>query len=632
MNEAANETAGTPAGDAQWWLEPQDRKHERLQALVKDIRENQAERKVSDLLNATLYAGARVAGFGFGGMARIGAAMSNRPTLNVVRNMVGAVTSKIASKNKPKPTFLTDEGDYDLKEKAEKLETAVAGVFYDSGVYAQLARCFRDAAVWGTGCLKIYEGEDAVDVERIAITEIVVDDGEGHYRQPRNIYHRRYFDRLVLLAKWAPEGDDSERAQLIRAALSSPQTVSTDDAEYYFRTRADQVLVTEGFHLAETRKGKGRHVISIEGATLLDEEWEGPFPFVFLRWSEPLDGFFGVGLAEELQGIQREINKLLGQIQRGHHLIGGHWLVENGSKVLAAQLNNDLAAIVRYSGTRPQYEAPQVIAPEIYAHLWQLYAKAFEISGISQLQATGMKPAGLDSGEAQRVYNDIQTERFLEVAQAYEEFVVEAARQVVRCAKRIGGDYRVAAVGKGTASFINWKDVDLDEDLYRIHVYPTSLLPSTPAGKLAWAQDMIKSQVLPSEDVLEVIDFPDTQAYAKRRLAPRRVIEKNVAHMIKTGKFVSPEPFDNHVLALRLVNESYHEARLNGVPEAKLELLRRYMTDTADFMKPSPAMGPAAPAMPPAGPPGMLPPEGPLPGMPMPPALPPMQPPMPMAA
>jgi hypothetical protein len=52
-----------------------------------------------------------------------------------------------------------------------------------------------------------------------------------------------------------------------------------------------------------------------------------------MRWSEALVGFFGVGLVEELLGIQREINKLLQQIQRGHHLIAGHYLVENGSKV-----------------------------------------------------------------------------------------------------------------------------------------------------------------------------------------------------------------------------------------------------------------------------------------------------------
>lgn len=616
-----------PGGDAQWWLLPQDQKHERMLAVVRDIRQNQSDRKVTDLLNETLYAGYRRAGFGLGRSA----SMAARPTLNVVRNMVGAVTSKIAAKSKPKPTFLTEDGNYELREKAEMLEKFVSGVFSESGVYAQLSRCFRDACVYGTGCLKISEGEGCVDVEGVSQREIVVDDGEAELGTPQNLYHRRYFDRLRARALYG-NAEGSEQEKLIYGVLSSEQKRDPEDTEYSYNSQADQVLLTEGWHLAETKDGKGRHVIATEGVTLLDEEWEGPFPFAFMRWTKPLDGFFGVGLAEELQGIQREINRLLMQIQRGHHLISGHWFVENGSKVVGTQINNDLGTIVKYSGTRPAYEAPNIIAPEVYNHLWQLYAKAFEISGISQLNATGQKPAGLDSGEAQRVYQDIQTERFLEVGQDFEEFVVEAARQVVRMAKRIGGDYRVPAIGKGSVEFVTMKDVNIPDDMYVIRVYPTSLLPSTPAGKLAWAQDMIESKMIPAEDALDIVDFPDTEAYARRALAPRKTIERNVAYMIKTGKFLSPEPFDDHKLALRLVNQAYHDARRQGVPEEKLELLRRYQTDTADFLGiPIPSPG----AVPPAGPPGMVPPAGPLPGMPLAPPMagPPMPPgPMPMAA
>lgn len=607
MSDAANDHA--------WWEAPENDAHDRVLSVVRFIRQNQTDRKLTDLLHQSLYGGSPVVGFNFGAAVRRPLAAATRLSLNVIRNMVGAVTSKIASKNKPKPTFLTEEGDYELREKAKGLEKFVGGVFYESGVYAALPRCFRDACVYGTGCLKIYDGDDRVEVERVNPREVVIDDGEALHGTPRNMYQRRYFDRGVLRKVWLTGVVDDERRALIDAALSRAAPPDLDDAEFAFQTTADQLLVTEAWHLGENAKTPGRHIICVEGVTLLDEEWEGPFPFAFMRWSEALDGFFGVGLCEELIGIQREINKLLQQIQRGQHLIAGHWLVENGSKVLTAQLNNDLAAIIKYSGTRPEYQAPAVIAPEIYNHLWQLYGKAFEISGISQLNATGMKPAGLDSGEAQRVYQDIQTERFLEVGQAYEEFVVEAARQVVRCAKRIGGGYRVHAVnGTSGTEPIAWKDVNLDEDLYVIRVYPTSMLPSTPAGRLAWAQDMIKSQIMPPEDVLEVVDFPDTEAYKKRKLAPRKIIERNIAHILRTGEFVGPEPADNHQLAMALVNEAYHEARLDRVPEAKLELIRRYMADTADFL--------ATAEPPPAAPPPMAPPPG---GAPI-------SPPLPMAA
>lgn len=608
--------------DSRWWVVKdgeERRPHEDVLRLVRSIRQNQEYRKLQDLLHASLYGNLPLQGFGLGAMGQARPLSQSRLSLNVIRNVVGAVTSKIAAKNKPKPTFLTEEGNYDLRDQAEKLEKFVGGVFYESGVYSALTKCFRDACVYGTGCLKVYECEGRVAVDRVIPWELVVDDFEALYGEPRSLYQRKYVDKLVLRAMYV---EDEEKDMLLAAAIDAAKG-DPEDAEFAYQTTAEQVLVTEAWHLAETKNGKGRHCIVIDGATLLDEEWEGPFPFAFLRWSEPVAGFFGVGLAEELRGIQAEINKLLIQIQRGHHLIAGHYLVEAGSKVSSGQINNDLAAIVKYSGVAPQYLTPQIIAPEVYSHLWQLYAKAFEISGISQLNATGQKPAGLNSGAAQRAYQDIQTERFLEVGQYYEEFVVEAARLVVRCAKKIGGSYRVRALGKSDLTTIDWSDIDIDEDQYVIRVYPTSLIPTTPAGKLAWAQDMINSGVLPPEDVLDVVDFPDVEAYAKRRNAARRLIERNVSHMLKTGEFISPEPFDDHKLALRLVNEAYHEARLNGVPEEKLELLRRYMADTADLSKPPeppPLPAPAPmPAPPPMGPPPL---PGPAPAPPMPPPMP----------
>ena len=615
MNEAHQDY------DLQWWLGVDNAKHDALISTVKYIRSNQEYRKQQDLLFQAMYGGQTSSGYGFGSSMRRSIVGQSRLSLNVCRNMVGAVTSKIGAKNKPKPSFLTDTGDYELRQKAENLEKFVSGVFYDEGVYKHLPACFRDACVYGTGFLKVWPENDRVCVERVMPMEMVVDDVEGRYGSPSNMYHRHYVDRLTLLDDFAPEDDTSDNAMMIRAVLMSRQSPDPDDAEYGFQTAADAVLVTEGWHLGRGRDQKGgRHVIAAQGCTLLDEEWDGPFPFAVFRWSKPLEGFYGVGLVKELLGIQREINKLLQQIQRGHHLITGHYLKEASSKFNAAMLNNDLAAIVSYSGTAPTYQVPSIIAPEVYSHLWQLYAKSFEITGISQLSAQGQKPAGLDSGVALRTYQDIQTERFLEVGQDYEEFVVETARQVVRSAKRIGGGYRVADFKKGGVEFIDWSDVDIEEDLYRIRVMPTSLLPSDYAGKMQWAQDMTKSGLMPQEDVLETLDFPDTGAFVKRTLAPRKIIERNIAHMLKTGDYVTPEPFDDHKLALRLVNQAYHEARLDGVPDDRLDKLRQYMADTNDILNPpappGAAMPPGAPPMAPPPPPSGPPPGAPMPGPP----------------
>jgi hypothetical protein len=607
-----------PRRDANWWLEEfADSRHEAVLNTVRAIRQNQEYRKLQDILFASLYAGRPITGFGWNNQ-RTAAAGVRGISLNVIRNMVGAVTSKIAAKSKPKPSFITEDGNFELREQAQMLEKFVGGVFYESGVYNVLAECFRDACVYGTAFLMAEEYEGDIECRRVKPHEMVADDGEGD--EPANLYRRRYIDRLDL-AELHPEHRD--------AILVCPR--DSEDLEFGYQTTADQVLVTEAWHKGASKKSKGWYSCVIANATLEDGAWDGPPPFAVLRWTKDIEGFFGVGLCEELRGIQTELNKLLAQIQRGHQLISGHWLVQQGS-VITSQLNNDLAAIVKYSGTKPDYETPQIISPEVYKHLWDLYAKAFEISGISQLNATGLKPAGLDSGAAQRAYQDIQTERFLEVGQAYEEFVVEAARQVIRCAKRRGGSYKVRADGKGSMDVIDWSDIKIDEQSYVIKVYPTSLLPSTPAGKLQWAEDMIKAGVIPPEDILDILDLPDTEAYTRRKLAARKSIEKRLSKMQRDKVPFVPEPFDDLKLLKVTARDAYHEAVNDGVSDDVLDLYRDCIANTQDMLneqEPPPMPPPAMPpgAMPPPGaPPPMMPP--PLMGAPPP----PMPPAAPMAA
>ena len=168
------------------------------------------------------------------------------------------------------------------------------------------------------------------------------------------------------------------------------------------------------------------------------------------------------------------------------------------------------------------------------------------------------------------------------------------------------------APGKGESKTINWSDINLDKDP-TIKVHPTSMIPTPPAGRMQWAQDMINSKAIPAEDVLDIVDFPDTQAYAKRKNAPRRTVERNIAAMLR-GEYRSPEPFDPHALALKIVNEAYHEARNDNVPEARLEQMRRYMADTNDFLNPKPITPPEVAA---DVPPGMGGPPPPPTGLPM---------------
>jgi len=594
----------TGKGTSRWWLDDEEKVHSTVWRCVDNIRDRQFDRKKEFLLYASLYANLPRLGFGINSYSRMSS--SSRIALNVCQSAVDALTAKI-TKERPRPTFLTEDGDYDMRMKAESLDSFVEGKLYEVDFYEECGTpAVLNCGIFGTGVVKIPhipkdDEETDITVEHVYPWEILVDEREALYGKPRNYYQRKFYDKTIL-AELFPEF----ATQIAKATIDKePEEFDYDDA-------SDQILVIEAWHLA-TKGGKGKHAICIQNATLVFDDYDDEEPpLEFLRVLKPPSGFWGIGLVEKLCGLQLEINKLLQNIQKSMHLIARpHWMVPQEAKVMPGHLNNDIATLIKYAGgTPPTVYTPQAMSQQVFDHLQWLYQKAFEIVGVSQLSAQGVKPAGLNSGEAQRVYSNIESERFIDFGRAYENFVMGVSKKIVARARAVAEQrkgYAVRAASKNAFQRIKWSDVDLEEDEYVMKVFPTSTLPKEPAGRIEFVQEMMAAKMIDPEDGMDMLDFPDTDKFAKRRNAARRVVERNIEAAIKRGEYLSPEPFDNHQLALRLVNEAYHEARLDGVPEGRLDLLRRYMADTKDWIdKLSPP--PAPPQLPPgpAGPPAPL--------------------------
>src|ERR1035437_11140079 len=97
-------------------------------------------------------------------------------------------------------------------------------------------------------------------------------------------------------------------------------------------------------------------------------------------------------------------------------------LVENGSRVVSQHLNNDVGAIINYTGTPPSYITPPMIQQDIYPYVDSLIAKGFQQEGVSQLAASSLVPLGVKSGAAMRNLDQIGDDRFLFIGQEMEDF------------------------------------------------------------------------------------------------------------------------------------------------------------------------------------------------------------------
>lgn len=645
---AVGPSTGFANGNLQWWKEEDPDKSARICCDWFDhqrTRPAAQERRKQFLLYATLYGNLPVLGFGLNSYTK-SATASNVITFNVIQNAANTLLSK-ALKQNPKATFLTEKGDYEKRKKAEDGSDFVQGMFYEQNLYDEVRPLvLLDCLIFGLGSYKTHtEGEEVV-YERCFPFETVIDDREAMYGKPRTRGQRKYYDKDELKSLFA-EGNDEERNTEIEEAIERggrDNQVGGELDDFDYDETSNQILVYECWRLP-SGKGKkdGRHIICIRNICLLSEPFEADkFPFTDVRFTKQWAGFFGVGVCEQGLGIQLEINRILRDIQQSMRLIAKpHWMVNASSNVIVAHLNNDIATIIKYQGSvPPTVYTPQAMSGEVFSHLQYLVKSFYEMIGVSQLSASSQKPAGLDSGVALATYLDIESERFTDFLKNDEAAIKDLAEQTIRAVKKLGSKVLVRAIeGQSGYRKITFKDVDL-EDEYQIRVYPTSMLPDTPAGKLNFVSTMVKGQMLPPEDAFEMIDWPDTQKYAKRRGAARRVIEHNISLMRQGKEGIEPEPFDNHGLALRIVTEAYHEAREDGLPVERLSLFRDYINATLRLL--GAAAPPNGPAMAPMVAGGDLPggmaqgglpqmpqgPQGPMPPPPMQGA--PMPPPMPM--
>jgi Bacteriophage head to tail connecting protein len=565
-----------------WWVEKKESMHASITAVTKQIIQNQSYRQADNLRHARLYANRELVGLhaGLYNQTAASSTVQHRVTLNVIRSCIDTAVSKIG-KSKPRPLFLTIDGNWGDRRKSKQTTLFFDGWFNDSNAYEHGRMAFRDGCVFGTGAVKVFSRDGKIVCERVLIDEILVDDIEGMYGTPQNLYQRKYIPRAVLRDMYP---------KFTFQIDSAPSGISELG---YTRTVSDMVEVWEAWHLPTSKDADdGCHAIAIEGATLFQEKYKMPrFPFAFFHWSPRLAGFYGSGLAEELTGIQLEINKMLMTIQQAQHLMANPqvWL-EMSNKVNSAKVSNLIGGINYYMGQPPFYVTPAAMPSEYYQHLQDLYRKAFEITGTSMMSATAKKPSGLDAAVALREYQDIESERFMSVALCYEKFYLNIAEIVYAELDSLldeGIDVSVKANSNKAYQKLKWSDVRLKPDSYTKRVFPVSLLPTTPQGKLQKVQELIQSGLMPREEGLAELDFPDTEHWINRATAHVNVLEKYIDAMLE-GEMRVPEPFMNLQLAQRMVQNAYLQAINDGAPEDVIAALQAFMDQVDAMLAPPP--------------------------------------------
>ena len=540
----------------EWWPKDLD-DMQRASALCSTaayLKTNQTYRVRQLAVDVRLYCGLSVysyAGSNVSKMDQTKALPDDRPTFNLIAACTDTLVARI-SQAKPQPVFLTDNADYKQRHLAQTLNQFILGEFYQTKAYQKGVRAFRAACVMGTGALKVYENEHGkVEVDHVMVTDLYVDLNDSINGEPRQLYQLKLMDRAVLINR------NPDAKKLIEGAENSYPDHAPDTGN----TTADQVLVIEAWKLPSGPGMKdGRHTIACVNGLIADEEWDkDSFPFVFLNYSDPFLGFFGQGIATRLFGTQLTLNRILYTIARAITLVGvPRVFQEQNSKIATAHNNNEIGVIIKYSGVKPSYEVAPCNAPELYSEREKLIQYGFQQEGISVMQATAQKPQGLDSGAAQRAYDDISVDRMYTVSKKYSDMYIQLAYKITDVAMDIAkrdGKYQTVYPNKDGTKEIDLPAMKFLEDPFVIQCFDESSLPRDPAGRVAAVTEWVQAGMITLKEGRRLMRVPmDLEQNEKlimqarsvslntwMRLCPmentRRLIRSWIWHWLKNSRF-----------------------------------------------------------------------------------------------
>lgn len=591
---------------SQWWIEDDANKaSNQLLASAAYLKESQQYRYKQTATYARLYGNQSLFSFAGQNIVKMDANFglpAERPTFNLVQSVTDTLVSRIAQ-NRPAPVFLTDNGNYKQRTLAKKLNNFILGEFFHAKAYAKGSIALRDALVTGTGVLHVFEGPDnRVEIERVLQTELLVDPNEAMYGEPRQLYRLKLVDRKVL-----EEAFPKFKAKIALASKATPDN-SADSS----KSVADLVMVVEGWHLKSGKKATdGRHIIACSAGNLIDEEYtKDRFPFTFLHYSPRLLGFWAQGVAEQLMGTQMELNSVLYTISKAIKLVGvPRIFVEESSKVTSTSFNNQIGTIVKFRGTKPQYEVTPSNAQDLYAERDKLISYGYQQSGVSALQAASQKPQGLDSGEAIRSYDDISTDRFASLSRRYDDMFVDLAYLIIDKAKDITeleGQYSTIYPNKNGTKEIDLTKADLVDDEFIIQCFTQSSLPKDPAGRLAKITEMIQAGMISIQEGRRLLDYPDLEQIEKLANAGEERIFQILDNIVEDGKYTPPDPFLDLQLATTTVTQYINLYASVKLPESRMQMLRDFFSQVQDIkmaaQPPMPAPGAAPQGAPTAAP------------------------------
>lgn len=556
--------------------------------------------------------------------------------LNVIKAISDTFSSRLA-KDRPMPGVVTTDSEWKIKRRGQKYRDFIVGRMLDTEFDDHSRFALDNGTQLGSGFTRIDDNDGAIFAEPIHINELLFDRRECKYGRPQQAIRIQRVARGHLAelfpkhAQWithmAPES--------VRRADDS----DVDSNGTHYGDLSDYVDTWEAWHPPATSESEGgRHVLCVDGATLVSEQWHEPrFPWTHFQLTRPPRGIYPLGFVEQLADIQDRINRIVRDIQLNLAATGrGMFLVNKANDIPVEMLSGMSPFKVTYNGAQPpKWEAPQPFSVGQMQALDKFIDWAFRLVGVSQANAESRSSLGPGaSGVALDTQYDIDSERFRQPQANYARYRLNGAQCYIDASARVA---RRRAEGKEKRSWVavSWKGrddiqqldyskVELKEGDYRLRIEPIGFLPDTRAGKLSVVEQLAKAGVIPRWMVPTLmLDDPDLTEANRIILAPFRNCLRKMDELADEDiPPPIPEQYNDLDLELKIATAFYNWVQCEKAPPEVEDRFRNYIDLVVDQIKDRDSAGsgsgsPASAAalgIPPGAPPAA--PTGPMPPMP----------------
>lgn len=597
------------------------------------------------------------------------------PSYNIVQACTDVLVAHTI-RNKVRPFFLTKDGEYDDKTKAEMMQKAVEGDFDRAGLWAELGRQFcYDGNKYDGGIIWFspdYANKQIL-IERGFAWEFFVPEREARRGRPHQGFRFVDIDRSVLLERLGP--DVSE--ELKQAVLDAPEAPADwyDEEQIDDEKVTDRVLVGEFWHLPsgavdkandeewdlKTATHDGVHCWVLGGTDekhssspvmLRAEAWPFPFfPNMEYKPRKKSRSYWSRSVPETIIAAQIAVNRMNKRIDGVMHLHATpKTYLWSKARVDPNKLSNAIDGVVTGdapAGQAISWHTPPSMPGDYLDRVDKLIAWAEKQLGIPEMAVVPNKPKGIEHAPALQFLSEEHGVRQTPAFQAWEEAYVQGARVYVEMARLMAKRHPDFSVTWGDSKDLQrfrWKDIDLDDMRFKLGCYPTNLFALNPAQKMQQLVDLTREGAIPPGHAMLFLadQYPDVKMMTGDTTSAEKVIQKRIQSVVKDGysEENAPDAFINLEMAemIGIAKINYYEA--NGLEESKLDELRAWVKDVQDKRKEvldrqaleeANRQAAAAGQMPPAvGPPGGAPPPDATGGAgPVPPGAPPVAPMMP---